>query len=425
MTGPQGSALNPVFLGLRLGLHSLVLGLVVLVIATAGAAGFPGAMVLTIVAVVFLGSYAFGALLGRSLDGAGRAGGPGRAVRSGAVRSGAWLAPVWLGVLTAEWLVLAALSAEAMYLVFPLFFLYLHVLAGWRGPVAVLLTTLLAILAFGNQRGFSVGGVVGPLLGAAIAVAIGLAYRSLAREAEEREILIDELLTARSRLAAAERAAGVQEERGRLAREIHDTVSQSLSSIVMLLHAAERSDPAGDAAAVRMRQARDAATAALAETRQFIDELAPPMLRQGTLVEALERLAAETGSTSGIRIGVTVAGEFEPLPTRYETALLRIAQGALSNAVQHAGATRIDLTLSTLDTEVILDVVDDGVGFDTAAAGPATATAEATAGKPGTGRTSFGLRAMRERVAELGGTLTVESTPGAGTSVVAGFEVSE
>ncbi|MBG6057235.1 signal transduction histidine kinase [Cryobacterium sp. MP_M5] len=316
MTGPQGSALNPVFLGLRIGLHSLVLGLVVLVIATSGAAGFPGAMVLTIVAVVFLGSYAFGALLGRSLGGAG-----------GALRSGAWLAPAWLGVLTAEWLVLAALSAEAMYLVFPLFFLYLHVLAGWRGPVAVLVTTLLAILAFGNQRGFSVGGVVGPLLGAAVAVAIGLAYRSLAREAQEREMLIDELLTARSRLAAAERAAGVQEERGRLAREIHDTVSQSLSSIVMLLHAAERSDPAGDAAAVRMRQARDAATAALAETRQFIDELAPPMLRQGTLVEALERLAAETGSTSGIRIGVTVAGEFEPLPTRYETALLRIAQG--------------------------------------------------------------------------------------------------
>ncbi len=413
MTGPQGSALNPVFLGLRIGLHSLVLGLVVLVIATAGAAGFPGAMVLTIVAVVFLGSYAFGAMLGRSLAGAGKTGGA-----VGAIRSGAWAAPAWLGVLTAEWLVLAALSAEAMYLVFPLFFLYLHVLAGWRGPVAVLVTTLLAILAFGNQRGFSVGGVVGPLLGAALAVAIGLAYRSLAREAQEREILIGELLTARSRLAAAERAAGVQEERGRLAREIHDTVSQSLSSIVMLLHAAERSDPAGDAAAVRMRQARDAATAALAETRQFIDELAPPMLRQGTLVEALERLAAETGRTSGIRIGVTVAGEFEPLPTRYETALLRIAQGALSNAVQHAGATRIDLTLSTLDTEVILDVVDDGVGFDTAAAGPAPGTA-------GTGRTSFGLRAMRERVAELGGTLTVESTPGIGTSVVAGFEVGE
>ncbi|MBG6057236.1 signal transduction histidine kinase [Cryobacterium sp. MP_M5] len=94
--------------------------------------------------------------------------------------------------------------------------------------------------------------------------------------------------------------------------------------------------------------------------------------------------------------------------------------------MQHAGATRIDLTLSTLDTEVILDVVDDGVGFDTATAGPAPGTAGATAGaQAGAGRTSFGLRAMRERVAELGGTLTVESTQGGGTSVVAGFEVSE
>jgi len=177
-----------------------------------------------------------------------------------------------------------------------------------------------------------------------------------------------------------------------------------------------------------MRQARAAAADSLAETRQFIDELAPPMLRQATLLEAVKRLAAETGSTSGIRIDVTVAGEFEPLPTRYETALLRIAQGALANAVQHAGASRIDLTLSTLDTEAILDVVDSGVGFDTtaipAAPGRTSASAGVGEGAGGAGRTSFGLRAMRERVQELGGSLTVESTPGAGTSVVAGFEVN-
>lgn len=410
MTGPQGSALNPVFLGLRIGLHTLVLGLVVLVIATAGAAEFPATLVLTPVAVVFLGSYALGAALGRGL---GRAG---TAVGRPSV--------VWLAVLTAEWLVLAALSAEAMYLVFPLFFLYLHLLPGWRGPVAVLVATLLAIVAFGLQRGLSVGGVVGPLIGATVAVAIGLAYRSLAREARERETLIAELLTTRSRLAAAERAAGVQGERGRLAREIHDTVSQSLSSIVLLLHAAERSQPGSDASAARMRQARVAAEDALAETRQFIDELTPPLLRQATLVEALKRLAAETASTSGIRIDVTVAGEFSPLPTRYETALLRIAQGAVSNAVRHAGATRIDLTLSTLDTEVILDVVDNGVGFDPSK--PATTAPPRAGGGFGPqGRTTFGLRAMRERVAELGGSLTVESTPGSGTSVVAGFEVNE
>ncbi|MDJ0322954.1 sensor histidine kinase [Cryobacterium sp. PH31-AA6] len=420
MTGPQGSALNPVFLGLRIGLHALVLGLVGLVVAAAVSAGFPAALVVTAVAVVFLGSYGFGALFARSL----RA----RAGRSSALSGGsvAWPVTAWLAVLTAEWLVLAALSAEAIYLVFPLFFLYLHLLSGWQGPAAVVATTILAILAFGYQRGFSAAGVVGPLIGAAVAVAIGLAYRSLAREAKEREVLIAELLTARTRLAAAERAAGVKDERGRLAREIHDTVSQSLSSIVLLLHAAERSGPGSDASAERMRQARAAAADALAETRQFIDELAPPMLRQATLLEALKRLAAETGSTTGIRIDVTVAGEFEALPTRYETALLRIAQGALANAVQHAGASRIDLTLSTLDTEVILDVVDNGVGFDTTAipAAPGRTSAGAGEGAGRAGRTSFGLRAMRERVEELGGSLTVESTPGVGTSVVAGFEVN-
>ncbi len=423
MIGPQGSALNPVFLGLRIGLHALVLGLVGLVVATSISAGFPAALVVSSVAVAFLGSYGFGAFLVRSLR-----------TRSGRstgfpVGSVAWPVAIWLAVLTGEWLVLAALSAEAIYLVFPLFFLYLHLLSAWRGPAVVLVTTLLAILAFGYQRGFSAAGVVGPLIGAAVAVAIGLAYRSLAREAKEREVLIQELLTARARLAAVERAAGVQDERGRLAREIHDTVSQSLSSIVLLLHAAERSDPGSDASTVRIRQARSAAADALAETRQFIDELAPPMLRQATLLEALKRLAAETGSTSGIRIDVTVAGEFEPLPTRYETALLRIAQGALANAVQHSGATRIDLTLSTLDTEVILDVVDNGVGFETSS-GPATpestGPSEGMGVDAGTaGRTSFGLRAMRDRVEALGGSLTVESTPGIGTSVVVGFEVHE
>jgi len=149
-----------------------------------------------------------------------------------------------------------------------------------------------------------------------VAVAIGLAYRSLAREPAERERLITELWATRTQLAAA--------------------------------------------------------TQALAETRQFIDELSPPALREATLVEALRRLAVQTGDSSGIPVGVTIAGSVEALSTPVETALLRIAQGALSNAVQHADATRIDLTLSMLDSEVILDVVDDGIGFTPTAPHQAT-----------------------------------------------------
>ena len=399
MTGPTGSALNPVFVGLRLGLHGLVLGLVALVVATAASAGMPAAALIVCLAAVFLGTYAAGSLLGRNLDGVHPR-----------------LRAAWVGVLSFEWLALAFVSPEAIYLVFPLFFLALHFLRGWRGPAAVAVATLLAIILFGMHRGFGLAGAVGPLIGAAVAVAIGLAYRSLAREALERERLITELRATRTQLAAAERAAGVQSERGRLAREIHDTVSQSLSSIVMLLHAAERSGGITGTGLGRVHQARDAATQALAETRQFIDELSPPALREATLVEALKRLAAQTGDSSGIPVGVTIAGSVEALPTPVETGLLRIAQGALANAVQHADATRIDLTLSMLDSEVILDVVDDGIGFVPNAPHRASVT--------GT-RAAFGLHAMRDRVAQLGGSLTVESEPGRGTSIVAAFQVRE
>jgi signal transduction histidine kinase len=327
--------------------------------------------------------------------------------------------------------VLTAFSPEAIYLLFPLFFIYLHLLPGWTGPAAVALATGIAIVAFGLHRGFNLGGVIGPVIGAVVAVVIGLAYRSLTREARERDRLIAELQDTRAQLAVAERAAGVLDERGRLAREIHDTVSQSLSSIVLLLHAAERSADStavDSTAAVRLRlgQARDAATQALGETRSFIDELSPPALRQTTLVEALRRLAAETGAATGVPVNVTISGDIGLLPTRLETALLRIAQGALANAVQHAEAGRIDLTLSRLDSEVILDVVDDGVGFDPEHGPQVVSAADVAAAA----RNTFGLHGMRERVTELGGTLTVESTRADadrnrhGTSVVASFELA-
>ena len=147
MTGPTGSALNPVFVGLRIGLHGLVVGLVALVVATAGSAGMPGAAVIVCRATIFLGTYAAGSLLGRNLDGVHP--------RLGAA---------WVAALSLEWLDLASVSAEAIYLVFPLFFLALHFLRGWRGPAAVAVATLLAIALFGMHRGFGVAGVVGPLI---------------------------------------------------------------------------------------------------------------------------------------------------------------------------------------------------------------------------------------------------------------------
>lgn len=319
----------------------------------------------------------------------------------------------WIAALSVQWLILLTLSAEATYLVFALFFCYLWFLGSTWGTAAVAVSTLVAVTAFGLHRGFSVAGLVGPVIGACVAVVIGLGYQALTREVHRRQHLIEQLTSTRVQLAAAERSAGVVEERERLAREIHDTVSQSLSSIIMLLHAAQRSDGTSTAPGPdHLEQARRAAGDALAETREFIHALAPPSLRTGGIDAALTRLAEQTHEATGIRVEVTLPQERTQLPTPVETALLRIAQSAVANVTQHAQAHRLDLTLSRLDDEIILDVVDDGRGFDLA---KLTSTS-------GGDQPSYGLLAMQDRVNDLGGTLVVESSIGNGTSVAASFK---
>lgn len=390
-----GSGIGRISAGLTLSLHALVAALVVVLLidSSEGALAHRGA-VLSLTAL-FAVTYVVGIWPDGALPHPGR--------------QGLW----WIGVLTLEWVVLLCVSVDATYLVFALFFLYLHVLGTRVGIAAVLVATTVAIAAFGLHRGFDVAGVVGPLLGAAVAIVIGLGYQALQREVTRRQHLIEELTRTRGQLAVAEHAAGVVAERERLAREIHDTVSQSLSSVIMLVHAAQRSAADPEKGAERLEQARLAAVEALAETREFIHALAPPALRTGGIGDALLRLGAQTRSATGLEVVVDVQPGSGDLPTPVETALLRIAQGAIANVVQHAQATRVDVTLTRLDDEVILDVVDDGVGFDPAQ----------PAGGHGTS-TSFGLAAMRDRAETLGGRVLVESRPGEGTSVVASFVVS-
>lgn len=373
--------LAPVFAGLRIGLHALFVGLLALVVVrvlVTGAGAVPIALTVALGLV-----YGAGAWIARR------------------GRSGAGI--VWVIALTAVWAALVWVVPEAAYLVFPLFFLYLHVLPRVAGPLAVVATTALTIAAFAVHGGLSVGGVVGPVVGAGVALLIGLGYAALERRAAEREELMAELLATRDRLAAAEREQGTLAERGRLAREIHDTVAQGLSSIQMLLYAAERADATGPGIE-HIRLARQTAADGLAETRRFIRELAPPSLIQG-LGPALERLARSWGEHAGVDVEVDVPHEVE-LPMDAQTALLRIAQGALANVAQHAAATRVRVVLTAAGHAVRLTVADDGRGFD-----PDAPDAR------GGGTDSFGLRAMRERVDQLDGAIEVTSAPGAGTTV--------
>lgn len=144
-----------------------------------------------------------------------------------------------------------------------------------------------------------------------------------------------ELVATRAELAEAERTAGTLAERERLAREIHDTLAQGLSSIQLLLRAAERTLPGDAPATAHVRAAREAAQANLAEARSFVRALTPPDLEHGSLAAALEQLCART-TGPGLTVRFAVSGT--PVGCRRRTvALLRTAQSALANTVRHAG----------------------------------------------------------------------------------------
>ncbi|MDH2389186.1 sensor histidine kinase [Streptomyces sp. HNM0663] len=373
--------LTPVLRALRWCLHALLLGL--LALTAVRSAATPHAVTASATAAAMAGVYGYG-------------------VRSPAVDRSARAAGLWLAALGTVWLVLLALSPDALWAAFPLYFLQLHLLPVRWGLPAVAVTAAAAIGSFVlHAQEVTPGAFLGPLLGAAVAVATVLGYQALYRESEHRRQLIEELVSTRAELADAERAAGTLAERERLAREIHDTLAQGLSSIQLLLRAAERALPGdGPAAVVHVRQARRAAQDNLAEARRFVRALTPPDLANGSLTGALERLCAKSPGPPAVRF--SVSGTPVELPTAYEAALLRTAQSALANAVRHAQAGRAEITLSFMDASVSLDVVDDGRGFDP----PAVAGGE-----------GFGLPGMRSRARTLGGTLSVESAPGEGTAV--------
>ncbi|MFD3530315.1 histidine kinase [Streptomyces sp. NPDC058664] len=424
---PTRRSLTPALRALRLCLHLLMAGLLALAAVRADSVAGTALAVLT-GAVYAAGSYL------------------------PSVRASQRAAAVWLGALGASWLALLWLTPEALWVAFPLYFLQLHLLpARWSLPV-VTLTAGAAILSYvGHGATLNPGVFIGPLLGAAVAVATVLGYQALYRESERRRRLIEELLATRAELAAAERHAGTLAERERLAREIHDTLAQGLSSIQLLLRAAERALPPGSPAAGHIDRARRAAQDNLAEARRFVRALSPPDLEHGSLAAALERLCepgrgadphepgpyepgpceqgpCEQGSheqgpygpgagahpgpgpsphppEAGPRVRFSVSGTPVELPTPYEVALLRIAQSALANTVRHAAASRAEITLSFMDASVTLDVVDDGAGFE-----PVSVRRPSSDG-------GFGLPAMRSRAESLGGTFTVESAPGQGTAV--------
>lgn len=293
---------------------------------------------------------------------------------------------------------LAAEFPYAAYLMIPLSFVYLEQFQARPATVAVVVDALGVLLVVGLRTGWTVGGVVGPLAGAAVAVIMGLSLKAMRAQAVELERLNADLLAVQGRLAASERRAGMLDERSRLAREIHDTVAQSLSSIGILLSAVERVDP--DHPAIdQIRLAHRTASDALAETRGLIAELTPPTVADQGLVAALERGARTTWAVDGLEVEVQ-APDLSDLPMSVQTGLLRLCQGAMSNVVRHARAHHAVIDIDRDGDALTLTVSDDGVGMDPDAPVP---------------EGSFGLRTIRERAEELSGTVNLASGPGGTT----------
>lgn len=218
----------------------------------------------------------------------------------------------------------------------------------------------------------------------------------LVRLNADLEAAIAENRRLQDRLVTQAREAGVREERARLAREIHDTIAQSLAGIVTQLEASVGGE--------RQQRALAMARHALAEARRSMLDLSPSDLDGTPLPEALTGVVTAWASDHGLRADAVVVGDAVPLHPEVESTVLRIAQEALANVAKHAGATRVGVTLSYDDDEVVLDVRDDGVGFDLDAP---------------TGASSFGLRGMRQRVDRLAGVLAFESEAGRGTALSA------
>ena len=381
---PESAGVRAVFAQLQVALHVLVAALLALTVVgahqdTSGGLNLPAMAA----AVGFAAVYVAGTVWER------------RRQTSRSARLG------WLAAVLALWAALVVQVPEAAYLVFPLFFLAQFLLPVWAGVAAVVALAAVAVVALGVHDGFTPAGVIGPAVGALVALGLGVGVRALYRESQARREVIAELVATRSRLAAQEREVGREAERTRLAGEIHDTVAQGLASIGMLLHAAERADP--DHPAVdQIRLSRDVAGENLTETRRLIAALRPAPLEGVSLARALGRVAERARAEHpGLAVYLDSDTASEP-PAELASVLVRVAQEALSNAVRHGDPDRIALTLTSPPDLLVLEVTDDGRGFDVDATRAAA---------------SFGLDGMARRVADLGGRLVVESEAGRGTAV--------
>ncbi|WP_327404069.1 sensor histidine kinase [Streptomyces sp. NBC_01288] len=267
------------------------------------------------------------------------------------------------------------------------------------------LATATTLLGSWLQQGWSAEFLgetaVSTLIVVAVGVLIGLWAHSVVEQSTERARLIEELEQTQARLSEAHQRQGAADERERLAREIHDTLAQGFASIVVLAEAARAgitADPARSAQ--QLRSIESTARENLAEARELVGSgQRPEQAAAGSVAQTLRRILDRFVEDTGLTVDTTLADLGCDQQTRI--ALLRCTQESLANVRKHAHASTVGVVLARRPYGVELEITDDGTGF----------VVGDSAG--------FGLDGMRKRLAELGGRLTVTSSVGDGTRVLA------
>lgn len=307
------------------------------------------------------------------------------------------------------WFVLVNISWAYYFALFGLFGqVFRHLPIRYAATAIILLTTAIIFEQLTDTgESFSLTNpTVWPFLFMGLAtIILGIWVTAIIEQSTRRRQLIEQLEETQAELAASERREGVLEERQRLAREIHDTLAQGFTSIILHLEAADQSLP-GDTNKLQkhLDLARSTARDSLYQARRVVQDLRPEQLEQHSLPDAIERTAVRWREETGITVTTIRTGSPVPLHPSIEVTLLRAAQEALNNVRKHSQATAVQLTLSYMNDVIILDVQDNGVGLNGAALSSLSG--------------GYGLQAMRERASLCGGEVILESDPGEGTTVV-------
>lgn len=324
-------------------------------------------------------------------------------------RSARW----WWAAVVVLWLSALVLANDFLWVLFPLVFVTLAVLPRPANllAAAVLWAAGVVVVAWLHPQHWHIAVAIGPDIGTVFAVAIYVSYRALHREALTQRRIAEQLAATQQELAATEHQAGRLEERERLARDIHDTLAQGLSSIVLLARAGRASASTGEAVDV-FSTIEDTARDNLAEARRFVRDLTAPSAQADlpdAITEILQRMRRRgSGLGESTEFRANFSGDtHRRLPESVVTAVVRCVQEALNNVAKHAHADHAVVSVAVLGDELTVDIFDDGRGFD-----PAQAPQQESSH-------GYGLGGIQQRIAALSGTVNIESTPDEGTVVAA------